>query len=609
MSATGISSYWPMFEPRVPGFVHIPSPYPYRYQAPAGVSQGVAAANELEKAILAEGPDTVAMFLAEPVQGAGGVIAAAGRLLSAHPGNLHPIRGAAGIRRGHHRLRSNRHEVRPRALGSRAGHDLSSRKALRPATSRSAASASPTRSRRPSTRPTRSGCTPTPTALIRWGAAWPSRTWTSSSARGSSSEAKRKGKKLLDGLRQSTRPPIPHVGDVRGLGMMCAVEIVKDKATKEELPGRGQDRIPGARGDAEARTLLAAPGGRFLIGTASRHLGCRDRSGGPDHGGIRSKPCSDVERPRARSDVLALGEGHRRTNMNPHRHAQVDLNREGNRLSSLMSESEEVPRFLRDRGGRAPTEETDTSRKRSSPRAGNRNRYERRALPRALLAAFSVRRPSTPFVSRRSASTRATTSFMTRSRAPSPRASRPSRASTRSGPRSSPRTAAHFITSTFPIARKAGSSRARPRSAAVRRSSSCTRRRRRTFSPGPFPKRRERFALPDFRAKLGLLKNCRDAEDHVYGAQESFQLPIAIRLRLCALPSLARAPSFRSSRRPWSWGGSVFVLLAVLVLGAALLSTIAVALAPVSKEEFLRAAGRSRGPKRRECDWGDFSTR
>ena len=74
MSATGLSAYWPQFEPRVPGFLHIPSPYPYRYEAPAGVSQGLAAANELEHAILREGADTVAMFLAEPVQGAGGVI-------------------------------------------------------------------------------------------------------------------------------------------------------------------------------------------------------------------------------------------------------------------------------------------------------------------------------------------------------------------------------------------------------------------------------------------------------------------------------------------------------------------------------------------------------
>ena len=74
MSATGLSPYWPLFEPRVPGFIHIPSPYPYRYEARPGVSQGLAAANELEMAILREGPETVAMFIAEPVQGAGGVI-------------------------------------------------------------------------------------------------------------------------------------------------------------------------------------------------------------------------------------------------------------------------------------------------------------------------------------------------------------------------------------------------------------------------------------------------------------------------------------------------------------------------------------------------------
>jgi putrescine---pyruvate transaminase len=82
MSATGISAFWPRFEPRVPGFLHIPSPYPYRYRGSGGpgpsgvegISQGVAAANELERAILREGADTVAMFLAEPVQGVGGVI-------------------------------------------------------------------------------------------------------------------------------------------------------------------------------------------------------------------------------------------------------------------------------------------------------------------------------------------------------------------------------------------------------------------------------------------------------------------------------------------------------------------------------------------------------
>lgn len=80
MSATGIPKYWPMFEPRVPGFVHIESPYPYRFRTPANVRPGDArtagqiAADLLEEAIVREGAETVAAFIAEPVQGAGGTI-------------------------------------------------------------------------------------------------------------------------------------------------------------------------------------------------------------------------------------------------------------------------------------------------------------------------------------------------------------------------------------------------------------------------------------------------------------------------------------------------------------------------------------------------------
>jgi putrescine aminotransferase len=76
MSATGLSAYWPMFEPRVPGFLHIPAPYEYRFQGEIkeGETLGQAAARALEEAILREGPDTVGGFIAEPVQGAGGVI-------------------------------------------------------------------------------------------------------------------------------------------------------------------------------------------------------------------------------------------------------------------------------------------------------------------------------------------------------------------------------------------------------------------------------------------------------------------------------------------------------------------------------------------------------
>jgi adenosylmethionine-8-amino-7-oxononanoate aminotransferase len=75
MSATGLQAFWPMFEPRTPGFLHIDAPDPYRFTtSDPSISVGVAAANQLEEAILREGADTVAAFIAEPVQGAGGVI-------------------------------------------------------------------------------------------------------------------------------------------------------------------------------------------------------------------------------------------------------------------------------------------------------------------------------------------------------------------------------------------------------------------------------------------------------------------------------------------------------------------------------------------------------
>src|SRR5438445_10307502 len=43
-----------------------------------------------------------------------------------------------------------------------------------------------------------------------------------------------KGKRLLDGLKQLAS--LENVGDVRGLGLMCGVELVEDKATKRPFP-------------------------------------------------------------------------------------------------------------------------------------------------------------------------------------------------------------------------------------------------------------------------------------------------------------------------------------------------------------------------------------
>jgi adenosylmethionine-8-amino-7-oxononanoate aminotransferase len=75
MSATGIPDYARMFQPRLAEFVHVRSHYAYRCDfARPGEGAGAAAARLLEETIAREGADTVAAFLAEPVQGAGGVI-------------------------------------------------------------------------------------------------------------------------------------------------------------------------------------------------------------------------------------------------------------------------------------------------------------------------------------------------------------------------------------------------------------------------------------------------------------------------------------------------------------------------------------------------------
>ena len=75
-SATGISKYHTMFGPRLEGFIHVPDPNAYRYVGDIKGDETVAqaAARALEETIMQEGADTVAAFIAEPVQGAGGLV-------------------------------------------------------------------------------------------------------------------------------------------------------------------------------------------------------------------------------------------------------------------------------------------------------------------------------------------------------------------------------------------------------------------------------------------------------------------------------------------------------------------------------------------------------
>ena len=84
------------------------------------------------------------------------------------------------------------------------------------------------------------GCSPTasPSAATRWRPPWRWRTSTSSSARTSAATCARRSREfraMLDKLQED----LPIVGDVRGAGYFHALELVKDKETKETLHRRG----------------------------------------------------------------------------------------------------------------------------------------------------------------------------------------------------------------------------------------------------------------------------------------------------------------------------------------------------------------------------------
>jgi len=239
MSATGIASYWPMFEPRVPGFVHIESPYPYRFQRAASSDDsrtlGEQAADLLEAAIVREGPETVAAFLGEPVQGAGGVIVApddywprireicdryevlliadevitgfgrTGQWFGLARYGIEPdiVSFAKGITSGYFPLGGIGVSDRIAAALDGADEDRTWMHAF-------------TYSGHPV------GCA---VALANLEII---------EREGLVERAGELGRRLLAGLL--TLNSHPHVGDVRGLGLMCGVELVADKATKAEFP-------------------------------------------------------------------------------------------------------------------------------------------------------------------------------------------------------------------------------------------------------------------------------------------------------------------------------------------------------------------------------------
>jgi adenosylmethionine-8-amino-7-oxononanoate aminotransferase len=75
MSVNGNTNFRRAYEPLLPGCFHVDTPWLYRNPYTEDpIELGRICAELLEREIVFQGPDTVAAFIAEPVQGAGGVI-------------------------------------------------------------------------------------------------------------------------------------------------------------------------------------------------------------------------------------------------------------------------------------------------------------------------------------------------------------------------------------------------------------------------------------------------------------------------------------------------------------------------------------------------------
>src|SRR5262249_1448224 len=243
MSATGMASYHKMFGPLVANFLQTPAPYPYRW--PGNGDPGAGAVEALDAAIRKEGADTVAAVIAQPGMGAGGVIVPPGAHFPKLPGlcdrpdiplippqGLHrlgragrwfarsggwlamghwgvepdlttfakgvtsaylPLGGVLVSKRVHQALQDAPADQKFMHAATYSGHPVCCAVGLRNV------------------------------EIIE--------------AEGLVERAAVMGRRLLAGLERLRE--LPEVGDVRGLGIMCGVELVDDRATKAPMIGRG----------------------------------------------------------------------------------------------------------------------------------------------------------------------------------------------------------------------------------------------------------------------------------------------------------------------------------------------------------------------------------
>src|SRR5690348_7906766 len=235
MSATGMPAYHKMFGPLVPGFIQVAPPYAYRWTG--NEEPGVGAADMVEQTILAEGPDTVAAVIAEPVMGAGGVIAPPPyfprlrEICDRHDVLLIADEVITGFGRTGRWFALGHWDVEPDlvsfAKGVTSGYlplgGVIASKRVHEAIESAPADRKFMHAATYSGHPVCCAVGVRNVEIIE--------------SEGLVERAAVMGRKLLAALEELRDLPV--VGDVRGLGMMCGVELVADRNTKAPALGLG----------------------------------------------------------------------------------------------------------------------------------------------------------------------------------------------------------------------------------------------------------------------------------------------------------------------------------------------------------------------------------
>ncbi len=262
MSATGMAAFHKMFGPLAPEFVQVPAPYAYRWPTDGDV--GKEAADALEQAILREGPDTVAAFIAEPVMGAGGVIVPppsyfprVREICDRHDVLLIADEVITGFGRTGRWFALGHWNVQPDLVSFAKGvtsaylplGGVLAGKRVHEALEQAPPDKKFLHASTYSGHPTCCAVALANLDIIE--------------REGLVDRAGPMGRRLLAGLE--TLRDLPVVGDVRGFGMMCGVELVMDKKSKTPALGLG------ARVLQEARSRGLLP--RIRVGSADPPIG------------------------------------------------------------------------------------------------------------------------------------------------------------------------------------------------------------------------------------------------------------------------------------------------------------------------------------------------